>query len=88
MASLSARTAVLTAEPLHVLAIALAALGLLVGLVENEPDRVKDALSLVILLPPLRLASTILGEVRARRFRVAALGALVLAFLVFSRRIS
>ena len=40
------------------------------------------------LLPVLRLATTIMGEIRARRYRVAAMGIVVLAFLVLSRRIS
>jgi hypothetical protein len=62
--------------------------GLLAGLVAGEPEWVKGAISVVILLPPLRLAFTIIGEARARRFGVAAMGALVLAFLLFSRRIS
>jgi hypothetical protein len=68
--------------------LGLGALGLLVGLITEEPDWVKGAISLVILLPPLRLATTVIGEARARRFGVAAMGALVLAFLLFSRRIS
>ena len=88
MESLSARNAVPVGEPLHAFALGLAALGLLAGLVAHQPGWVKGAISLIILLPPLRLASAIVSEARARRFGVAAMGALVLAFLVFSRRLS
>jgi hypothetical protein len=49
---------------------------------------VNAGISLVILLPPLRLATTIVGEAHGRRYGVAAMGILVLAFLIFSRRIS
>lgn len=76
------------AEPLHALGLGLAALALLAGLVARAPEWVNAGISLVILLPGLRLATTIIGEVRARRYRVAAMGVVVLAFLVLSRRIS
>ena len=76
------------AEPLHAIGLGAAALTLLIGLAANEPKWVNAGISLVILLPTLRLATTILGEARARRYGVAAMGILVLAFLIFSRRIS
>lgn len=76
------------AEPLHAIGLGIAALALFAGLVTREPDWAKMGISLVILLPPLRLATTIIREARARRYGVAAMGFLVLAFLVFSRRIS
>lgn len=76
------------AEPLHAAGLGVAALTLLAGLLAREPEWVRAGISLVILLPPLRLATTIIGEARGRRYGVAAMGVLVLAFLVFSRRIS
>jgi uncharacterized membrane protein len=88
MPSASDRTAVPAAELLHAAGIGLAALALLAGLVAREPQWVKTGISLIILLPPLRLATTIIGEAHARRYGVAAMGILVLAFLIFSRRIS
>ena len=88
MPSASNRTAVPAAELLHAAGIGLAALALLAGLVAREPQWVKTGISLIILLPPLRLATTIIGEAHARRYGVAAMGILVLAFLIFSRRIS
>ena len=75
-------------EPVHAVGLGLAALGLFAGLVAAEPGWVKGGISLIILLPPLRLATTIIGEARARRHGVAAMGLLVLAFLVLFRRIS
>ncbi len=88
MPNASDRRAVHAAEPLHMAGIGVAALALLAGLVAEEPLWVKSGISLVILLPPLRLATTIVGEAVARRYGVAAMGFLVLAFLIFSRRIS
>ena len=76
------------AEPLHALALGIAALTLFAGLVARTPGWVNAGISLVILLPGLRLATTIIGEARARRYRVAAMGLVVLAFLILSRRIS
>ena len=75
-------------EGLHLLGLGLAAFGLALGLIAGNPDWVKMGVSLMLLLPPLRLATTILEEARARRFRVAAMGTLVLVFLLLSRRIS
>jgi hypothetical protein len=77
-----------TAEALHVLALGIATLALAFGLVVRRPVWVNTGISLILLLPPLRLATTVLGEAHARRYGVAALGLLVLAFLLFSRRIS
>lgn len=88
MSSTSEPMATGPAEPLHGVSLALAALALFAGLVAREPEWVKAGISLIILLPVLRLATTIMGEVRARRYRVAAMGIVVLAFLVLSRRIS
>ena len=88
MSSLSDRNVVQPAEPLHGVSLGIAALALFAGLVAGEPEWVKAGISLVILLPPLRLATTIIGEFHARRHGVAAMGILVLTFLVFSRRIS
>lgn len=76
------------AEPLHAIALGVAALGLLVGLLARHPDWVAAGLSLMILLPPLRLATTIIGEARAHRYGVAILGIPVLAFVLFSRWLS
>ena len=80
--------AVRPAESLHALSLGVAALGLLIGLIAQKPGWVTAGISLVILLPPLRLATTILEEARGRRFGVAAMGLLVLAFLILSRLIS
>ena len=76
------------AEPLHAIGLGMAALGLFAGLVAGKPEWVNGGISLVILLPTLRLFTTILGEARARRYGVAAMGILILALLVFSRRFS
>ena len=76
------------AEALHAAGLGIAALTLLAGLLAREAEWVKAGISLVILLPPLRLATTIIREARGRRYGVAAMGILVLAFLIFSRRIS
>ena len=78
----------IAAEALHVAALSAAALGLLLGLVAREALWLNMGVSLILLLPPLRLATTIFGEARARRFGIAAMGVLVLALLLFSRRIS
>jgi uncharacterized membrane protein len=88
MSNASDRRAVHTAEPLHMAGIGVAALTLLAGLVAEESSWVGSGISLIILLPVLRLATTIASEAMARRYGVAAMGILVLAFLIFSRRIS
>jgi hypothetical protein len=75
-------------EALHTLALGVAGLGLLGGLVARRPVWVNLSVSLIILLPPLRLATTIASEAHARRYLVAFMGVLVLAFLLLSRRIS
>jgi hypothetical protein len=82
------RKAIPPVESLHALSLGAAALGLLTGLVAGRPEWVNAGISLVILLPPLRLVTTILAEARRRRLGVATMGVLVLAFLIFSRRIS
>ncbi len=88
MPSTSDRKATGPVEPLHAVSLAIAALTLFAGLIAGEPEWVKTGISLVILLPALRLATTIMGEARARRYRVAAMGIVILAFLILSRRIS
>ena len=75
-------------EVLHAMGLGVAALGLLLGLVARNETWANLGISLVILLPPLRLATSIMDEARARRYGVAFMGVLVLAFLLFSRRIS
>lgn len=75
-------------EALHALALATAAVSLLLGLLARQEFWVNTGVSLILLLPPLRLATTIIGEAHARRFRVAVTGIAVLALLLFSRRIS
>lgn len=72
-------------EAVHALGLAIAALALAAGLLSRNPAWVKLGVTFVLLLPPLRLATTILGEVRARRFKIATMGVLVLAFLFLSR---
>lgn len=76
------------AEALHLAALITAAAGLLLGLLAGRSNWVTMGVSLLLLLPPLRLATTIIEEVRSRRYDVAFMGAIVLAFLLFSRRIS
>lgn len=75
-------------ETLHTFALSAAALGLLGGLVARRPVWVNLSVSLILLLPPLRLATTVISEARARRYLVALMGVLVLTFLLLSRRIS
>ncbi len=75
-------------ERVHTFLMSLTAASLLAGLVARRADWVDLGLSLILLLPPLRLATTIAGEAHARRYRVAVLGTVVLALLLFSRRIS
>ena len=75
-------------EILHTVALGFAATGLLLGLHTRNGGWANLGISLVILLPPLRLATTIMDQARDRRFGVAAMGVLVLAILLFSRRIS
>ena len=75
-------------ESLHILALSAAAFGLIVGLATRSASWVSLGVSLMLVLPPLRLATTIIGEARARRFNVAAMGVAVLIFLLVSRRIS
>ena len=88
MSTIADEKAAQAAEGFHALCLAAAAAALLLGLATSQSAWVKGGISLVILLPPLRLATTILGEARARRYAVAAMGVLVLAFLLLSRRIS
>jgi hypothetical protein len=75
-------------EVLHAAALSVGALGLLMGLVGGRAVWVNTAVSLILLLPPLRLATTIFGEAHARRYSIALVGVVVLALLLFSRRIS
>jgi hypothetical protein len=44
--------------------------------------------SLVLLLPPLRIATSVVGEAHAGRIRVAVMGIIALMVLFVSRRIS
>jgi hypothetical protein len=69
-------------------ALSTAALGLLLGLLARNPVWVEMGVSLILLLPPLRLATSIVGEAHARRYAIAAMGVVVLSFLVLSRRVS
>lgn len=75
-------------ENLHGLLMSLTAAALFAGLVARKAMWVDLGLSMILLLPPLRLATTIFGEARARRYWVAVLGTMVLALLLFSHRIS
>jgi hypothetical protein len=75
-------------EAVHTLALGTAATGLVLGLVARRPVWVNLGISLILLLPPLRLATTIFREAHARRYGIAAMGVVVLALLLFSRRIS
>lgn len=75
-------------EALHTFALSAAALGLLGGLAARRPVWVNLSVSLILLLPPLRLATTVISEARAHRYLAAFMGVLVLAFLLLSRRIS
>ena len=88
MSSATEGNASTPAEGLHVAALGAAALALILGLAARRAVWVHTGVSLIILLPPLRLATTIIGEARAHRYGVAAMGILVLAFLLFSRGIS
>ncbi len=81
-------TVSLPVEALHAIALSAAALGLLMGLVAHRVVWVNLSVSLILLLPPLRIATTVAGEARARRYKVALMGIVVLAFLLLSRRIS
>lgn len=75
-------------EALHTVALSAGAFGLLLGLIGGRAVWVNTAVSLILLLPPLRLATTIFGEAHARRYGIALMGVVVLALLLFSRRIS
>ncbi len=75
-------------ESLHLVALSTAALGLFLGLVARNPVWVEMGVSLILLLPPLRLATSIVGEAHARRYGIAAMGVVVLSFLFLSRRVS
>jgi hypothetical protein len=88
MANSSAGHSSTAVEALHAAALTAAALGLILGLYARNPTWVNLGVSLILLLPPLRLATTISREAHAGRYRIAAMGTLVLAFLLISRRIS
>lgn len=75
-------------EVLHLGVLGMAALGLLIGLVNRDVAWVKGGVSLILLLPPLRVATSMMDEARARRFDSAVMGLLVLGIILFSRRIS
>ncbi len=75
-------------EALHTAALITAAVALLAGLVLRQTAWVTTGVSLILLLPPLRLATTIMEEARARRYDVAFMGLVVLTILLVSRRIS
>lgn len=75
-------------EALHLAALSTAAVGLMLGLAARKAAWVETGVSLILLLPPLRLATSILGEAHARRYGVALMGVVVLTFLLLSRRIS
>lgn len=75
-------------ELLHRVALSVAAVGLAVGLVSRRADWVSLGVSLVLLLPPLRIATSVMDEAHARRFGVAAMGVVVLLVLFLSRHSS
>jgi hypothetical protein len=75
-------------ETVHLIAMTAAAGSLLFGMAMRQPFWVNTGISLILLLPPLRLATTIVGEARAKRYFVAFMGIAVLTFLLVSRRIS
>lgn len=75
-------------ELLQTAALGLGALALLGGLGTRRTDLVGAGISLILLLPPLRLATSVFSEFRQGRHGVALMGAVVLALLLFSRRIS
>jgi hypothetical protein len=75
-------------EALHLLALSGAAFALVLGLAARKAAWVEMGVSLILLLPPLRLATSIFGEAHARRYGVALMGVVVLTFLLLSRRIS
>jgi hypothetical protein len=76
------------AETVHLIAMTAAAGSLLFGMVMRQPFWVNTGVSLILLLPPLRLATTIVGEARAKRYVIAFMGIAVLTFLLVSRRIT
>lgn len=75
-------------EALHLMALCASAIALMLGLLVRSTVMVNVGVSLLLLLPPLRLATTIIGEARGRRYGIASMGVLVLAFILISRRIS
>lgn len=75
-------------EAVHMGALVITALALALGLFTHDAEWVRIGVSLTLLLPPLRIFTSILGEARSKRFGVAAMGAVVLAVLFFSRHIS
>ena len=75
-------------EALHIGALGMAAVALALGLSTRSIEWVSLGVSLILLLPPLRIATSVVGEARAGRLRVAAMGVLVLAILFLSRRVS
>ena len=76
------------AETVHAAALGLAGLGLLGGLLARDAFFVNTGVSLILFLPPLRLATTIATEAHARHYAVAFMGVVVLAMLFISRRVS
>ena len=75
-------------EHLHTAALVAASLGLALGLASRRADWVGMGVALVLLLPPLRIATSVLAETHARRYGVAAMGVVVLMVLFLSRHIS
>jgi len=88
MARNPAESVSMPVEALHTLALSAAAIGLLAGIVARDAVWVNLSVSLILLLPPLRLATTVVSQARARRYLIAFTGVVVLAFLLLSRRIS
>lgn len=78
----------LATEFLHMAALSVAAVGLALGLVSRRADWVSMGVSMVLLLPPLRIAASVMDEAHARRFGVAAMGLVVLLVLFLSRHSS
>jgi len=88
MSSAAEKTHSNAVEAVHMGALAVSALGLAVGLATRRADWVGMGVSLVLLLPPLRIATSVVGEAHAGRIRVAVMGIIALMVLFVSRRIS
>ena len=88
MTSVISRRAFPGVESLHVGALGVAAVALFAGLTLGGRFWVDTGVSTILLLPVLRLATTVLTEASGRRFVNALMGVAILAFILLSRRIS